>query len=77
MDVIALFPFLLLALDQNVKNGKKWVFSIMVAIMATTNYVFFVMEVMFVIVYFLCKVIAKEYTLTIKKFINLTIESVL
>ena len=26
MDVIALFPLLLLALDQNVKNGKKIIF---------------------------------------------------
>lgn len=77
MDVIALFPLLLLALDQNVKNGKKNYFSIMVALMAMTNYVFFVMEVVFIILYFICQVSAGEYKITLKKFLNLAIESVL
>lgn len=77
MDVIALFPFILLALDQNVKNEKKYVFSIMVAIMAMTNYVFFVMEVIFIILYFCCKVYTHEYNITLKKIINLAFESIL
>ena len=47
----------------------------MVAIMALTNYVFFVMEVIFVILYFISKVCSGEYKITVKKFCNLAIES--
>ena len=75
MDVIAFFPLFLFALDQNVNNDKKWFFAIMVAIMALTNYVFFVMEVVFVILYFISKVCSGEYTITVKKICNLAIES--
>lgn len=76
MDVISFFPLFLFALDQTINNNKKWFFAIMVAIMALTNYVFFVMEVVFIILYFISKVCFGEYKITVKKFWNLAIESI-
>lgn len=76
MDVIALFPFLLYSLDRCVQRDKKWCFAISVGILASTNYVFFVMEVVFLIVYFGCKVLSREYRITFKKFTRLAVESI-
>lgn len=76
MDVIALFPFLLYSLDRCVQQDKKWRFAISVGILASTNYVFFVMEVFFLILYFSCKVLSREYRITLKKFIRLAVESI-
>ena len=77
MDVIALFPFLLYSLDRLVNYNKRWKYALMVGIMALTNYVFFVMEVVFLVLYFVCKVLSKEYRISIKKFGQLALESVL
>ena len=77
MDVIALFSAFAIGIRSKCKKWKKNYFSIMVALMAMTNYVFFVMEVVFIILYFICQVSAGEYKITLKKFLNLAIESVL
>lgn len=76
-DVTALFPFLLLALDKNVKDDKKGWFAFMVAVMCLTSYFFFVGVVVFLVIYFAVKLATKEYRLTTKLFIRLAIESIL
>lgn len=76
-DVTALFPLLLLCLDLTVKKDKKCVFAIMVALSLMCNFVFFVGEVVFLIIYFLVKLICKEYRLNVKKFFQLVFESLL
>ncbi|MBR5251755.1 MAG: YfhO family protein [Oscillospiraceae bacterium] len=76
-DVTALFPFLLLALDSNVKQDKGGWFAVMVALMALTNYFFFVAVVVFLIIYFIVKVVCREYRITTKLFLRLAAESLL
>lgn len=76
-DVIALFPLLLIALDKTMYEDKKGLFAIAVAINAFTNYFFFIGQVVFLIIYFIIKCLTKEYKLTLKKFIQLAIESLL
>lgn len=76
-DVIALFPLLLIALDKTMYENKKGLFLFAVAINAITNYFFFIGQVVFLGLYFLVKWITKEYKLTLKKFIQLAIESIL
>lgn len=76
-DVVAFFPLLLLALDKAVEENKKHVFLGAVALNCYINYYFFISEVIFVLLYLGVKVISKEYHLSIKKFIVLTIESLL
>lgn len=76
-DVVALFPLLLIGLDKAMYDNKKGIFALAVAINAITNYFFFIGQVIFLIIYFIVKVITKEYSLTIKKFTQLAIESIL
>lgn len=76
MDVIALFPLLLLALDQNVKNGKK-LFFYYGGINGNDKLCVLCYGSCFIILYFICQVSAGEYKITLKKFLNLAIESVL
>lgn len=76
-DILALFPFLLLALDLTVTKGKKGIFCVMVAVMAFTNYFFFVGIVVFLLLYFCVKWACGEYKINISMFIQLAIESVL
>lgn len=76
-DVVALFPLLLIGLDKAMYDNKKGIFALAVAINAITNYFFFIGQVIFLIIYFIVKVITKEYKLTIKKFTQLAIESIL
>ena len=76
-DVTALFPFLLLALDKTVKEDKKGWFGLMVAVMALTNYFFFIGIVVFLILYFAVKLLCGEYKLTVRLFGRLAVESLL
>lgn len=76
-DVIALFPLLLYALDNLMYNNKKYLFSIILIVMALTNWFLFVGECMFLIIYFLVKVFCKEYKITKKKIMSLLIEIII
>ncbi len=77
MDLVALFPFLLLALDKTCTENKKGVFAVMVAIITLTNYVFFFGATVFLVLYFAVKCLHKEYTITKQIFLKLALESVL
>lgn len=76
-DVVALFPLLLYSLDRLVIEKKKGLFLLSVALNAITNYYFFVGQVVFVIVYYVIKIITKEYEWSFKSFMTIFIESVL
>lgn len=77
LDVSALFPFLLLALDQTVLDGKKGRFACMVALLMLTNYIFFVAIAVFLVLYFAVRLLSKEYRLTGRLFLRLAAESIL
>lgn len=54
-DVVALFPLVLIGLEEYIRNNKKAVFIFSIFINAITNYFFFVGEVVFVALYFVVR----------------------
>lgn len=68
-DIVALFPLLLLALENLIRPGADTrkagiLFSLAVFINCVTNYFFFVQEVLFLVVYFLFRCAGKEHKRT-------------
>lgn len=76
-DAVAFFPLLLYSLDNLVYDNKKGRFAIIVALSAFTNWFFFIGECIFLLLYFIVKVITKEYKISLKKFIEIAIESLI
>ena len=60
-DVVAFFPLLLYSLDEIFYHDKKGYFGLSVFLMAITNWFFLIACGIFVFLYFLLKVIMKEY----------------
>lgn len=54
-DVVAFFPLLLYGLDVLIQQKKKGVFAFAVFICSFINFYFFVGEVVFLIIYFICR----------------------
>lgn len=54
-DVVAFFPLLVLALENLVVNRKKGLFAFAVGINCLVNYYFFCGEIIFLIIYFICR----------------------
>ena len=77
MDVVALFPYLLWALDEAIYENRHGLFAFWVAVNLLNNYFFFVGQVIFLCIYFVCKLTAKDFRLTGRKFGQLLWESVL
>ena len=77
IDCMALFPFLLWALDEFMYDNRKGVFPLFVAINLINNYFFFLGEIVFLLIYFFIKLMAGDYKITLRKFGNLLFESVL
>ena len=77
VDVVALFPYLLWALDETIYEDRHDLFAFWVAVNLLNNYFFFVGQVIFLCIYFVCKLTAKDFRLTARKFGHLLWESVL
>lgn len=77
LDATSLFPLLLVALDMAVIDGKWALFPIIVALNLSTNYYFFVGEVVFLIIYFAFMQLGKLYRITPRTFGRLAFESIL
>ena len=77
VDVVALFPYLLWALDEAIYENRHGLFAFWVAVNLLNNYFFFVGQVLFLCIYFVCKLTAKDFRLTARKFGHLLWESVL
>ena len=77
-DVIAVFPLLLVALEEFIVNKRRGYFAAAVFICSFMNYFFFVGQVVFVILYFFVRcAISKHWLLSIKEFLWLAMEAVL
>ena len=76
-DAVAFFPLLLLALDQRMEDKRRGALVLAIALNLITNYNFFVGEAIFLAIYFVVKLISKDYKLTLRKFISLAIEVIL
>ena len=77
VDVVALFPYLLWALDEAIYEDRHGRFAFWVAVNLLNNYFFFVGQVLFLCIYFVCKLTAGDFRLTGRKFGHLLWESVL
>ena len=77
VDVVALFPWMLAALDEAVYEHKHGPFAFWVAVNLLNNYFFFMGQVPFLVIYFVCKVSAGDVKLTPKMFVHLAFESLL
>lgn len=76
-DITALFPFLLFSFDLLVVENEKIFFAFMVALVALTNYFFFVAITIFVIIYYIIKCLKKDFKFTFKSFITIFFESLI
>ena len=77
VDVVALFPYLLWSLDEALYNDRRSWFAFWVAVNLVNNYFFFIGQVVFLAIYFICKLSTRDFRLTAKKFGLLAFESVL
>ncbi len=77
LDVIALFPYMLWALDATIYDGKRGWFAAFIALNFINNYFFFVGQVVFICIYFFCKLYAGAYHINRKIFAALAIETLL
>lgn len=77
LDVIALFPFMLWAMDEFFYNKRKGVFAVTVAINLINSYFFFVGQVVFLVIYFFIKTVTREYKTTFTEFGIFVFEAVL
>lgn len=75
-DSVVLFPLLLYALDNLVYDNRKGYFALTVSLLAFTNWFMFIGEVVFVVIYYIVKVICKSYVFDLKKFFNILLEGV-
>lgn len=77
LDVVALFPFLLTALEDFLQKDRRGFFAAMVCINAVNNYFFFVGQVVFLLIYFLIRLLSKDVQIKFSKFLWLCFESLL
>ena len=76
-DVTALFPLMLIAMEENINRGRKGVFALSVALMACINYYFFSGQAVFLVIYYLFRMRCSDFRTSWKKFFGLVLEAVL
>ncbi len=76
-DVVALFPLLLIGIEELVQNDRKGLFAVAVMMNALVNYFMFAGQAVFCVIYFLFRISGKGFGITLKKFAFLAIEAVL
>lgn len=76
-DVVALFPLLLFTLDELMERKRVGWFAVAVALNALVNFVFFPGEVLFVVIYFVCRYVISDFRNTIKRIPFCALEAVL
>lgn len=78
-DIVALFPLLLISLEELVLNNKKGYFAIMVAVSLLTNYVFFLGEFIFLAIYALSRLCDEKFRekVDVKKIFIVFLEGVI
>lgn len=77
VDVAALFPYLLWALDETVLEHRRGLLPPLVAVNLLVNYFFFAGQVVFLCLYFICMLAAGRYKLTVRLFFQLAMECLL
>ena len=75
-DVTALFPLMLIAMEENINCRRKGVFAVIVAVMAINNYYFFTGQAVFLVLYYLFRMLCPDFNTSWKKFFGLAFEAV-
>lgn len=76
-DVTALFPLMLIAMEEHMTKNRRGLFAICVALMACVNYFFFTGQAIFLILYFILRSGSKDFNATFKKFLTLALEAII
>lgn len=76
-DSTALFPLMLIAMEEHMTRNKRGVFALTVALMAITNYFFFAGQIVFLILYFFLRSRCSDFRVTLPKFLTLFAEALL
>lgn len=76
-DVTALFPLMLIALEENINNRRRGWFAVIVAVMAALNYYFFAGEAVFLIMYFFMRLPCRDFRASWGRFFGLLFEAVI
>ena len=76
-EVVALFPLLLIGMEEYVQNDRKGLFAFAVCINAMVNYFMFAGQVAFCVIYFMFRYTDKSFKITAKKFGGLFFEAAL
>lgn len=77
LDVVALFPYMLAALDDAVLDGRRGPFPFWVALNLLNNYFFFAGQAVFLLLYFLCMLAGRRYRVGPRTFAALAGETLL
>lgn len=76
-EAIIVFPLLLLAVELLITENRRFVFALMVAVCAVTNYFFFFGMVVFTVIYFIVRVCCKAVKVPFSRFAVMVFEAVL
>ena len=76
-EAICFFPLLLTALEEAVVNKRRGMFALCVALCALVNYFFFIGECVFLVIYFIARLISdSKFRISVGDFFCLAFESV-
>ena len=76
-EAIIFFPLLLLALELLMTENRRGFFGLMVAVCAISNYFFFFGMAVFVVIYFLVRVLSGAVKIKFSRFLIILLEAVL
>lgn len=76
-EVVALFPLLLIGMEELVQNDRKGVFAVAVCLNAMVNYFMFAGQVAFCVIYFMFRFADRSFRVTLRKFFSLAFEAVI
>ncbi|WP_051536468.1 YfhO family protein [Ruminococcus flavefaciens] len=76
-DVTALFPLMLIAIEENINCRRRGVFALTVALCACVNYYFFAGQAVFLILYYLFRMRCRDFHTSWRKFFGLAFEAVI
>ncbi len=74
-DIMALFPFLLIALEDKLENKRRGLFALAVFINCLCNYYFFIGEAIFLVIYYLVRFARKDKAM-LKEIASLLMEGI-
>ncbi len=76
-DVTALFPLMLIALEELVNNRRRGWFALTVALMAFINYYFFTGQAVFLVLYFIVRSRCEDFRASWRSFFSAAAEAVI